>query len=178
MCAGSEPVGCEPPAVTIPEGPKTIPDDAGTDTGTSGGRDEPAGPCSVGVAVGGMIIGGTPPLDDPGLGTMEGSLPLDEIGSGLGKTGTSVVKVVWAFETVVCVDEGGTSAESPPATALEIAPAGFVTGTSVVKVVCEFTIVTGRDITGAAPLETPANAVEMAPAGLLMGTLAVIVVSD
>lgn len=126
-----------------------------------------------------MIIGGMPPLDDAGLGIIEGSLSPVEIGSGLGRTGMSVVKVVWAFETVVCEDDSGASPVFPsPATALDIAPTGLLTGTSVVKVVCESATVTGTDMIGATPLEIPASAVEIAPAGLLIGTLAVIVVSD
>lgn len=119
-----------------------------------------------------------PPLDDPGLGTTEGPVCPEETGSKLGITGTSVVKVVCAFVTVVRSDEIGTTPPSLTFITLDKAPAGLVMGTSVVKVVCELETVTGTDRTGITPLETPASAVDMAPAGLLIGTWAVRVVFD
>ena len=167
-------MGLELPGVITTEGLNIIPDsEAGT--GRPVGLD---GLSCEGVAVGTITTGGIPPLDDPGLGTIEGSVSLEEMGSGVGTTGTSVVNVVCRFETVVGVDETGAAPLLSPAMALEIAPTGLLIGTAAVKVVCELEIVTGTEITGAAPpLETPANAVEMAPAGLLIGTLAVKVVS-
>ena len=119
-----------------------------------------------------------PPLDDPGLGTTEAPISPEEIGSKLGITGTSVVKVVCAFVTVVRSDEIGTTPPSLAVIALDMAPAGLVMGTSVIKVVCELETVTGTDRIGITPLETPASAVDMAPAGLLIGTRAVRVVFD
>ena len=119
---------------------------------------------------------GIPPPDDPGLGTIMGELSPEGTGPVLGTMGTSVVKVVCAFVTVVGVDEIG--AAPPLAAALEIAPAGLLMGTLVVNVICELAMVTGKDRTGATPLEAPANAVDIAPAGLLIGTWAEKVVPD
>ena len=167
-------VGSEPPDDRVPEGPNVIPDDVAGKGITIGVVEEP--PCD-GDAVGVITTGGMPPLDDPGLGTIEGPFSPVEVGSSVGITGTLVVKVVCALVTVVSEDEIGATSLLPAAIALEIAPAGLLMGTSVVKVVCELAIVTGADMTGTAPLETPANAVDMAPAGLLIGTLAVKVAS-